>query len=60
MVMIGDNEHSDIIGAFESNWDSILVKTGVAKLDSPIATINAENISEGIQDYLKIHYNIII
>lgn len=29
--MIGDNDHSDILGAFNAKWDSILVKTGVSK-----------------------------
>lgn len=44
MVMIGDNEGSDILGAYHSGWDSILVKTGVAKHDSKYATVNASNI----------------
>lgn len=53
MVMIGDNEGSDIVGAYNSSWDSILVKTGVGCHDSEFATINADNILEGIYEYLK-------
>jgi hypothetical protein len=29
------------------------VKTGVAKVDYPEATVNAEDIWEGVQQYLK-------
>jgi ribonucleotide monophosphatase NagD (HAD superfamily) len=50
--MIGDNEDSDILGAHNSKWDSILVKTGVSKHDSKMATINSENIKEGVLKYL--------
>lgn len=50
--MIGDNEGSDILGAYNSKWDSILVKTGVTKHDSKMATINCDNIKEGVLKYL--------
>lgn len=53
MVMVGDNEGSDIIGAYQSGWDSIMVKTGVARHDSKYATVNAENILVGIEEYMK-------
>jgi ribonucleotide monophosphatase NagD (HAD superfamily) len=52
MVMIGDNEGSDILGAYQAGWESILVKTGVAKHDSQYATINAENILDGLHKCL--------
>lgn len=53
MVMVGDNEGSDILGASQSGWDSIMVKTGVGKHDSKYATINADNILEGVERYLE-------
>ena len=34
MVMVGDNEATDIIGAHRVGWESIMVKTGVTKHDS--------------------------
>jgi len=40
-------------------WDTILVKTGVAKTDCPLASINASNILEGIESYFKMK-NILI
>jgi len=48
MVMIGDSIESDIIGPSKVGWDTILVKTGVARVDSEIATINADNILDGV------------
>ena len=53
VVMVGDNVESDIAGVKELGWDSILVKTGVAKEDYDKATVNAENIWEGISQYLE-------
>lgn len=44
MVMIGDNVEADIVGPHKMGWDTILVKSGVAKEDSEFATINAEDI----------------
>jgi len=34
MVMIGDNLEVDIEGAHKVGWDTILVKTGVNKVNS--------------------------
>ena len=53
VVMIGDNEQSDIEGAHRIGWESILVKTGVNKGDSEIATINSSDILEGIRVYAQ-------
>ena len=38
IVMIGDNEATDILGAHRVGWESILVKTGVTKHNSELAT----------------------
>ena len=51
MIMIGDNEHSDIIGAYNAGWDSILVRSGVTYHESKIATVNAMGIYEGLEKY---------
>lgn len=52
--MIGDNIQSDIVGPIKVGWDTILVKTGVNKSDYPAATINSDNIYEGIEAYCKL------
>lgn len=49
--MVGDNEDTDILGAYNYGWDSILVKTGVTKHDSPMATHNCEKLMEGLRKY---------
>jgi ribonucleotide monophosphatase NagD (HAD superfamily) len=54
MVMIGDNIESDIVGPSKVGWDTILVKTGVAKSDYALATINSGHIYEGIESYCKL------
>ena len=51
--MIGDNIEADILGPAELGWDTILVKTGVDKKEHHVATINADNIWEGVKTYLK-------
>ena len=51
--MIGDNIESDIIGPVELGWDTILVKSGVSKVEHHLATINAEHIEEGVEKYME-------
>jgi ribonucleotide monophosphatase NagD (HAD superfamily) len=48
MIMIGDNEYTDIVGAYNAGWDSILVRSGVTFHESKIATVNAMSIFEGL------------
>jgi len=31
IVMIGDNEDTDILGAYNYGWESVLVTTGISK-----------------------------
>lgn len=31
IVMIGDNEETDILGAYNFGWESVLVTTGISK-----------------------------
>lgn len=52
--MIGDNLEADIIGPLELGWDTILVLTGVHSQHHPPSTINADNILDGVRQYLKI------
>ena len=54
MCMIGDNIDSDIRGPLEIGWDTILVKTGVNKVDFEKSTVNAEDIWSGVRQYLKL------
>lgn len=44
IVMIGDNEDTDILGAYRYGWESILVTTGVSKDPSAMATYTCETI----------------
>ena len=34
IVMLGDNERTDIVGANKVGWESVLIKTGVTMHDS--------------------------
>lgn len=51
VVMVGDNESTDILGAHHAGWESILVKSGVTKHDSEIATHNCDTLKEGFAKY---------
>ena len=51
IVMVGDNEATDIIGAHKAGWESIMVKTGVTKHDSQYATHNCDTLLEGFHKY---------
>ena len=51
IVMIGDNEATDIKGAHNAGWESILVKTGVTQHDSQLATHNCMTVLEGLAKY---------
>lgn len=53
IVMIGDNEDTDILGAFNYGWQSILVRTGVSEgyQKQTKATHNCDNLIEGLSKY---------
>ena len=47
-VMVGDNEQTDILGAHNYGWDSVLVTTGVSKDVSPLATYTRKDVLEAL------------
>lgn len=49
--MVGDNEDTDIKGAHNYGWESILVLTGVTKHPSDLATHNVLSFPEGLAKY---------
>lgn len=51
--MIGDTPDTDIKGAYENGWHSILLKTGLATEDSKLANVNCTNLLDGILTYLR-------
>lgn len=52
-VMIGDTPDTDIKGAYENGWDSILLKSGLAMEDSKLANVSCTNLLDGILAYLR-------
>lgn len=55
IFMIGDNQHSDIKGANDYGWASVLVKTGVYRETDPLftkPTFIRENVAEAVDTAL--------
>lgn len=56
IFMIGDNQYSDIRGANDYGWESILLKTGVYRETDPLftkPTFIRENVAEAVDTALK-------
>lgn len=51
IVMVGDNEDTDILGAYNYGWESILVKTGVSEEVSEKANYTCDTLLEGLSKY---------
>lgn len=51
IVMVGDNEDTDIKGAHNFGWESILVPTGVTKHPTGLATHSVSSLKEGLSKY---------
>lgn len=49
--MVGDNEDTDILGAYNYGWESILVKTGVSEEVSEKANYTCDTLLEGLSKY---------
>lgn len=49
--MLGDNEATDIVGANKVGWESVLVRTGVTKHESKIATHTVDTLPEALAKY---------
>lgn len=51
IVVIGDNEDTDIVGAHNFGWESVLVTTGVSKEKSLRANHTCETVLEALAKY---------
>ncbi len=56
VIMIGDNPETDILGAVEIGWESVLLMTGVHKKRPFVAepTFVAENLLEAVEKILGV------
>ena len=58
--MLGDNEATDIVGAEKVGWDSVLVRTGVTKHESKIATHTVDTLPEALAKYGLMWFNFLL
>lgn len=58
VYMIGDNPTTDIRGANEAGWTSILVRTGVFKGDGNDTTYPASHVVDDIEEAIKLIFQL--
>ncbi len=51
IVVVGDNQQTDILGAYNFGWESVLVTTGVSKDPSVKANYTCNTVLQAFSKY---------